>query len=158
VPALMINGKTMLPLRKVAESLQAIVNWDDSTQTVSIYKPNVNMFISKSVDKDNTVHLPFGAVDLGSTQTFVVFAQVDTLEVATSGFKISLISPSGIVVDSQEFALTSPQEYFWYTCPFKNENFNESGNYHVDFSFMGADNNYVVVAQKVIVSKKSSSS
>lgn len=36
VPAVSVNGRTMLPLRAVAEALQCNVQWDNSTKTVTI--------------------------------------------------------------------------------------------------------------------------
>ena len=36
VPAVSVNGRTMLPLRAVAEALQCKVQWDNSTKTVTI--------------------------------------------------------------------------------------------------------------------------
>ncbi|MDF3001727.1 MAG: hypothetical protein K0Q48_1846 [Bacillota bacterium] len=39
VPALIINDRTMIPLRFVAESLNCGIGWDDLTRTVSIQSP-----------------------------------------------------------------------------------------------------------------------
>ena len=36
VPAQIINGRTMVPLRAVSEALQATVSWDAATETVTI--------------------------------------------------------------------------------------------------------------------------
>jgi len=36
VPAINFNGRTMVPIRFVAEALGANVGWDDATQTASI--------------------------------------------------------------------------------------------------------------------------
>lgn len=36
VPAKIINGNTMVPLRFVSESLSAAVNWDNETKTITI--------------------------------------------------------------------------------------------------------------------------
>ncbi len=40
VPATIINGRTLVPLRFVSEALGAKVKWDGSTQTISIATPN----------------------------------------------------------------------------------------------------------------------
>ena len=43
VAPMVINGRTMIPLRALSESLGAIVNWDDKTSTVTIsYYPESN--------------------------------------------------------------------------------------------------------------------
>ena len=36
VPAQLVGGRTLVPVRAVAESFGAMVDWDDSTQTVII--------------------------------------------------------------------------------------------------------------------------
>lgn len=33
------DGRVMIPVRKIAEALQATVNWDQATKTVSFYRP-----------------------------------------------------------------------------------------------------------------------
>jgi len=38
VPAQVINGRTLIPLRAAAEAFQAEVIWDDATQTAHIYE------------------------------------------------------------------------------------------------------------------------
>ena len=35
VPPQIIDGRTMVPMRKIFESLGAVVTWDESTQTVT---------------------------------------------------------------------------------------------------------------------------
>ncbi|QOX63216.1 AMIN domain-containing protein [Anoxybacterium hadale] len=44
VPALIINDRTMIPLRFVAESLNCGIGWDDLTRTVSIQSPVTREF------------------------------------------------------------------------------------------------------------------
>lgn len=39
VPAQIINGRTMVPLRAVSEALQATVNWDAATETATVQSP-----------------------------------------------------------------------------------------------------------------------
>lgn len=39
VPAQIINGRTMVPLRAVSEALQATVDWDGDTETVTVQRP-----------------------------------------------------------------------------------------------------------------------
>ncbi|CAN5449655.1 hypothetical protein BH11ARM1_BH11ARM1_07270 [soil metagenome] len=43
VPAMIVNGSTLVPIRFVSESLGAQVTWNDSTRTVMIYAENVAM-------------------------------------------------------------------------------------------------------------------
>jgi len=47
----LINGRTMVPMRKIFEALGAVVTWDDATQTVSAKKDDIiiNMTIDSKV-------------------------------------------------------------------------------------------------------------
>lgn len=152
VPAIILNGRTMLPLRQVSESLQATVKWDQSTFTANIYKPNVHMFISLDVDKDYSIKKPFGKVARGETRNFVVSTQVDQLKADARGFRINVVAPNGemahdpVIVD-----LESSTDSFWYTWPFK-VHFSQRGDYKVQFSLL-VDGEYTVVSEKIIVSE-----
>ncbi|MFD0869812.1 Copper amine oxidase N-terminal domain [Chlamydia abortus] len=152
VPAFIINGRTVLPLRLLAESLQATVSWDNKTQTAKIYKPNIHMFVSLDVDKDYTIKKPFGKVAHGETRNFVVSTQVDTLKMKPSGFKITIEAPNGeLATDAVEVPLEESSESFWYTWPFK-VSFTQAGNYTVNFSLL-VNGEYTVVSKKTIVSE-----
>ena len=43
VPAQLINDRTMVPLRAIFEALDAKVEWDDETQTVTAYRGTVSI-------------------------------------------------------------------------------------------------------------------
>ena len=58
VPAIVMNGSTLLPLRQTANSLNAIVKWDNDRKTANIYKPNVHMFIAEEVGKNYSLKNP----------------------------------------------------------------------------------------------------
>jgi hypothetical protein len=168
VPAFVINGSTVLPIRKIAERLQAIVNWDKVTMTANIYKPNVHMFVSEDVKVDknkqvSAIKSPFSVVETGKTVDFMVVLQVDGLKADTTGFKISIIKPDGDEYDSNEYPAGNNSSsnklpsIFGYTSPSFNVKFSQKGTYLVRFSFKGTDDNgsvkYTVVSQKSIVSE-----
>jgi hypothetical protein len=163
VPAIVIDGSTVLPIRKVAEKLQAIVEWDKDTMTANIYKPNVHMFVSEDVkiDKNKQVAViksPFSVVETGKTVQFVVVVQVDGLKAEATGFKISIIKPDGDEYDSKEVTAGStstsllPSIFGYTSLPFDLK-FSQKGTYLVRFSFKDKDNNYTVISQKSIVSE-----
>lgn len=155
VPAFVINGSTMLPLRESAEALNAIIKWDSTNQTADIYKPNVNMIVAQDLGfKKNTVDSvskPFLQATQGTSTPFRVFVQVDSLLTPVEGFKLSVIDPNGVSVDSREESTAVTQDYLWYTSYF-DVNFSSYGNYTVRFEFM-VDGAYVTVGEKLIVSE-----
>jgi hypothetical protein len=153
-PAFLINGNSVFPVRVLADSLHAMVKWDDANKTVNIYKPNVHMFVAKEVGKDYSIKQPFGKVKKGDTIDFAVFAQVDSLNTSISSFKISIETPSGEqAAPPHEKSVGVQKDSFWYPWPFT-VTFSESGNYKVKFSVkLDESSNYTVVSEKVIVSE-----
>lgn len=153
VPAFVINNRTVLPLREVANSLHALVKWDDASKIADIYKPNVHMFFAMDVsNKDYSLQKPFAKVDQGKTVNFVVFSQVDNLKVKVNGFRISIIAPNGEqAAPSLDVPLDTNEDSFWYPWPFKVA-FAQKGNYTVQFSFL-YNNEYTVVSEKIITAE-----
>lgn len=139
------GAKTMLPLRSIANTLQALVSFDNSTQTVNVYKPNVHMAFQA---KDKSV---FSVVTRGEYE-FAVFSQIDSLQTKVSDVKVEVEDPYGNVVASKEKELTDNKESFWWA-PTISVNFKFSGDYAVRFYMKtspGSD--YVLVSEKMITS------
>ena len=155
VPPFVIDGSTVVPLRKAAEALNALVAWDNDTKTAKLYRPNVNMFFSEEVSgKDYTIKKPFSRVDKGKTLSFVVFVQADNIKTAVDGFRISVIAPNGSIVNDLDDSTVEryiSDDSFWYTLPLKLR-FSQTGTYTVSFSFL-YNGDYQVVAEKTIKSE-----
>ncbi len=151
----MVKGKAMVPVDALSESLHSLVKWEPSTQTVSVYKPNVSIFTALEVSKDYSIKQLFGKVKTGDTLDFVVFAQVDNMKTSFHSFKISIESPSGKeVVEPHVKVIAGEKESFWYPWPFYKVNFAESGKYTIKFSIKPDQNSdYTVIAEKTIVSQ-----
>ncbi|MDF2856746.1 MAG: hypothetical protein K0Q87_2597, partial [Neobacillus sp.] len=49
VPGIVVQGSTMLPAKAIAESLNAVVTWDQATMTASIQKPDVNIVFADEI-------------------------------------------------------------------------------------------------------------
>ncbi|PZE22586.1 stalk domain-containing protein [Paenibacillus xerothermodurans] len=152
-PPFLIEGNAVFPVRQLSESLHALVRWNNSTQTVSVYTPNVNLLVSEHVSTDS-IKMPFGRVPHGKQIDFAVFAQVDTLKTPYHSFRISIESPSGSqAVDPHVKAAGGEKESFWYSWPFTVA-FKEKGDYVVKFAIqLDEGSDYTVVAEKVIVSE-----
>jgi hypothetical protein len=156
VPAFITHGKTVLPLRTLADSLQALVKWDNSNKTVSLYKPNVHMFLVYGISKDlETLKQPFGKVNRGDTLNFFVYSQVDNLKTNIRSIKISIKTPSGDDAAAPVVkSIDGYTESFWYPAPFTDVTFSEYGKYTVQFAMKQEDSSeYTVVSEKQIVSE-----
>ncbi|MEF3303896.1 stalk domain-containing protein [Paenibacillus sp. GYB003] len=155
VPAFMIDGRVVLPLRELSDSLQAMVKWDDESKTAYLYKPNVHMFVAKDIAKDDSPKTPFGKVSQGNKLDFVVAAQVDSLATPIQSFKIDLVSPEGAVIRSTNaVALQDGKDSFWYSWPLESVSFDSYGKYKVQFKIKLDDiRDYAVVSEKTIISE-----
>jgi hypothetical protein len=159
VPAIIMDNRTMLPMRAAADSMNAMVTFDDANQTIHLYRPNVHLFpvkdVSKSSKGEYTLKGPFSIVNKGETIDFKVFTQVDNLKVGISAIKLSIITPSGKTPTSPFISeITDSSESFWYPIPINGYTFNESGIYTLQYSMKMTDSwEYTVVAQKEIISK-----
>lgn len=151
VPALVMNDRTLIPLRQLSSDLRTLVNWNSATQTVDLYKPNVNMVFAQDVSKEDfTIKKPFARVDLGQTVEFMVCTDVDSLNLAVEGFRFTIVAPNGeTVANSNLIQLRNSKETsFWYYWQPK-VNFSQKGDYKVKFAFKHKDE-FVVVAEKAI--------
>lgn len=156
VPPFIAHGSTVLPLRALTDTLQALVKWDNTNKTVYMYKPNVHMIFVREVSKDYlTMKGPFSKVSRGDTIDFIVFAQIDNLKTNVRSFKISVKSPSGVdVADPVEQTVTQTLDSYWLPWKFSNVSFNEYGKYIVQFSINTGDGTgYHVVSEKQIISE-----
>ncbi|RKN86711.1 stalk domain-containing protein [Paenibacillus ginsengarvi] len=155
VPAFMIDGRVVLPLREMTDSLGTIVRWDDESKTAYLYKPNVHMFVAKDIAKDDSPKTPFGKVSKGNKLDFVVAAQVDSLTTPIQSFRIDLVSPAGSVIRSTNaVVLQESKDSFWYSWPLENVTFDSLGKYKVQFKIKLDDaHDYSVVSEKTIISE-----
>ncbi|WP_424765922.1 stalk domain-containing protein [Paenibacillus sp. sgz302251] len=143
---LIAEGKTYLPLRQLATSLQAIVEWDNTNKRATVYKPNVHMFLFRN----NTV---FGNVDRGFQGKFKVLAQIDNLKTDIEAVKISIFDPSGKEKVIQSGKVNPKNDNFWYGTEDIEYKFESSGKYPIRFFIRstGSDE-WTVISEKIISS------
>ncbi|UVI32240.1 copper amine oxidase N-terminal domain-containing protein [Paenibacillus spongiae] len=145
---LLSDGKTYLAVRQLANSLQSLVVWDETSKKVTVYKPNVHMFLFQ----DNTI---FGNVNKGNRYTFKVFAQIDNLKTDVAAVKVSIFDPSGSekVIQSQNVSLNN-KDNFWYRTDDIKYNFDSSGKYAVRFFMkVNATDEWNLVSEKIITAQ-----
>ncbi|CAM3654045.1 stalk domain-containing protein [Marinicrinis lubricantis] len=142
------DGSTMLPLRDIANQLQGMVEWDDKTQTVKVYKPNVHVSLLLAKDPKNMI--PFGDVEKGKHE-FVIFTQVDSIYNKISAIKTTIEDPFGDTVYTYEDEVKDHKENLWMTTPTIELNFKQVGKYTVKI-YMKPEGSkqYALVSQKVI--------
>jgi len=92
--------KAYLPARDIADQLQAIVKWDEKTQTVHIIKPNVHIWLMYT-HKDGSSRA-FGKVEQGSKLDFQIFVQMDNIRTGIHGLRFEIVDPYNNVVYENE--------------------------------------------------------
>ncbi|WP_274651792.1 stalk domain-containing protein [Paenibacillus humicola] len=145
---LIVDGKTYLPIRQIADTLQSLIVWDDEGKTATLFKPNVHMFLFQDDKKI------FGNVTAGSKITFNVFAQIDNLTTDISGVKVSLFDPSGTETIIQSENEKTEKDNFWYKTNDITYTFNSPGKYVIRFFMkINPNDDWRVVSEKTITSK-----
>lgn len=81
VPAFIVNGRTVLPLRQAAEMLNAIVQWDEGRRVVMITKPIVNMTIINRNRDSSTLEVN-PSFKSGITHSFQVVTEVSRVPIS----------------------------------------------------------------------------
>ncbi|MDQ8733527.1 stalk domain-containing protein [Paenibacillus sp. LHD-38] len=143
---LVTEGKTYLPLRQLATSMQAIVEWDNQSKRAIVYKPNVHMFLFQN----NAV---FGNVARGYQAKFKVFAQIDNLKTDIVAVKVSIFDPNGREKVIQTESVNTSKDNFWYATDEIEYKFESSGKYPIRFflKLKGYDE-WTAVSEKLISS------
>lgn len=144
---LVIDGKTYLPLRQVAASMQAIIDWDSANKRATVYKPNVHMFLYKG-------NSPFGVVDKGFQGKIKVFAQIDNLQIDITAVKVTISDPfdKERVIQSENIKSTS--DIFWYVTEEFEYKFDSTGRYTVRFHLkLSGSDDWSVVSEKQVTSR-----
>jgi hypothetical protein len=150
--ALQIEGRTYLPIRPLADTLQALIKLDTSSDSVHIYKPNVHLLLFTG---DKNAMKPFGNVLQGSYE-FFVFAQVDNLKTRAHSLKTAVVDPNGQTVETQVYKLSDDvKDVFWYTTSAFKIDFKSTGQYKVKFYIkQSEDQEYELLSEKAILSMK----
>lgn len=146
-----LKNTTMLPVRELAGTLQALVNWDSKAQTVTIYKPNVH--ISLVQGQGDGPYTVFGQVAHKLKINFKIFAQIDSITTKLHAFKLTIVDPTGQTVYESEKLLKEKMENIWHATENINLEFKELGDYTVKvFMKINEKDDYSLVSEKVLQS------
>jgi len=145
-----IDNSTYLPLRKVGETLHAIVDWNASTKTTTIYSPNVHMFLYSSSNGEETT---FGEVKKGFNGKIKVFAQVDNVSFKLNATKFTIVDPNGKETLIQQIKVEKNRDNYWFVTEETNYRFSLSGKYTIR-CYMKPENSedWTITSEKLITS------
>ncbi|MBB6636399.1 copper amine oxidase [Cohnella thailandensis] len=152
IDATLIGKDAYVSAGALGDLVQGMVFWDDSAKKVSIYKPNVHMFLMSGSTS-------FGTVAKQKTQEFQVYAQIDNLQTSISSFKITITDPYGDStwidgLSSGDANFPSDKDSFWFTSKKFSYEFKYTGKYTVRFWMKPTDGSTMqVVSEKTVISK-----
>lgn len=146
----LIDGNTYLPLRKIGESLNAIIDWNGDSKSAMIYKPNVHMFIYNSSNGSETT---FGEVAKGFNGKVKIFAQVDNINFKLEAVKFTIVDPNGKETAIQSIDVNKTRDNYWFVTDETSYRFSASGKYIIR-CYMKTEfsNDWVVTSEKIITS------
>ncbi len=164
VPAFMIadknDAKTVLPLKEVGETLNAMVEWDTDTYTANIVKPNVHILLSQTSEFKEVEGIPmfkpFSLVRSGSTYSFVIYTEIDNLPKKEYQVKVVLENSEGtVLIDSDEKSNNinhSVLSSFIFKKTVNDFSFKEKGTYKIKIMMKraGTKDSFVSVGEKTI--------
>lgn len=119
------EGEAYLPAKQLAESLQALLSWDESGKTVRVYKPNVNLAL---LDDQGKI---FGKVRSGVSNTLTVLVQVDNLKTDITDLKIVITDPLGKTKNIDNQSIKENKDSFWFKSAEFTDSFTEKGSYKI---------------------------
>lgn len=147
---------------KIAESLNAMIKWNEADKTIEVIKPNVQMITAMNVGKDNkerwVIEGPFGRVKKGQKfEKFYVFTELQNLPSGNVNVRLVVEAPGQSTYSADEFVATDVPPInntaSWITFEVKNANFAKEGSYKILLQMkLDGDTSFVTIAQKEIIS------
>jgi hypothetical protein len=147
---IVVDGTTFLPIRQLADSLNAFISWGDNKQ-VNINKPNIHM-MTMSVNSNGVY--PFQAVEKGSTVTFYVLVHGDSLSTPISAAKMEIVDPGNTAKELYYESNPENLNIFQLRTKELKYKFASEGEYKVRMYMMPASGSeWTLVSEKLIFSK-----
>lgn len=159
VPAVNFYGKTVLPVRDIAERFNAIVEWDENTWTVDLINFHIDMIFAKDIAKDRngneSIVNPFKLMPVGSKNSFYTYIQLDAVGKGKLTYRIAIIDPDGNVIHTTDnyvyMIQTDTIGNFDQIDHYENVPFNKEGIYKFQFQFKHNEKFKTVYEKELII-------
>lgn len=145
VPGVVLQGRTVLPARAIAESLGAVVSWDAASMTASIIKPSVQMVFVEDVVEENdgswTIkNAGISVYDIGKDQTALIYFDIGPMEKQLYSYRIVMKDTNGAVIKISDVEDGVIDEFgFMSYLYMEGLTFAKPGKYPFEFQIMYAD-------------------
>ncbi|MDF2546170.1 MAG: hypothetical protein K0R93_1068 [Anaerosolibacter sp.] len=140
VPGVNLHGKTVLPIKAVAETFNAIVEWNAETWTVNLVRPEVDLIFASNIEEDEdgvlNIQNPYKYQSVGSNNSFYTYVSMSDMKPGNYEFRVAIADEDGNIIYT-----TSPSTYeavekddsFYITNYFENVRFDKVGDYKFHF-------------------------
>ena len=154
VPGVVMKGRTLLPVRAVAESLGGLVSWDAATMTANIEKPESTlMFVDDVIEnEDGTWDLtnPYGVTDKGILD-LVVYYEITPTSVSDVDMKLVVKDMGGNSITEDTYHLKSDETGSRGYMYFENLECKTAGKYTVELQIMHEGKYQTINTETLIV-------
>jgi len=157
VPAVNFFGKTVLPVRDIAETLGTIVEWNGETWTANLIKPEVHMIFTDNIEENEEGQYiftnPFTLMSLGENNAFFTFADIAGLKPGKYEFRTVIVNSNNEAIYStaeDNYEVTTEDSTGFYSFNYyENIPFHQSGEYKFQFQIKHNDT-YKTVSEKTL--------
>jgi len=158
VPGILMNSRTLLPVRAVTEAMNSIVQWDQKTMTAKLIKPTINMIFIGDLIEEEEGHLTLK--DAGSYFNTTgydrwenLYIEIGPMDLGIYDYRIAVFDPKGSIVGTSpvESRTIGPDGLIVFL-PVQNMNYSIPGNYEFRFQ-MKYDGTFQTVGKTVAVVK-----
>jgi len=155
VPGVVLQGKTLLPARAIAENLDAVVTWDQNTMTASIAKPEVQMVFISSMSEDEDgywdLFAPYNTDSVGQDKVVTIFYEIGPMEKKVYDYRFICKEPNGDILSSSTLDSYEITESGMSGCyDYENLDFKQPGNYTFELQIKYG-NEYKTVGHKTLI-------
>ncbi|AOT68711.1 hypothetical protein [Geosporobacter ferrireducens] len=139
VPAVNFFGKTVLPVADIAKVFNTVIEWDSTTWTANLVKPQVDMIFAdgtETIDDAEVITNPFRYMHLGNENIFTTYVDVDKLKPGAYEFRILILAPNGETIGNSgisRYEVPVGDSSFYWVREFEDVPFDEAGNYTFQF-------------------------
>lgn len=157
VPGIVMQGRTLLPVRAVAENVGALVSWDQSTMTASIIKPEAEMLFVDDIEvlDDGSWNLinPYTKREKGNKELIIIYYEISNINKGNLNLKVVGYDANGKSLGENTTVLTTEDEaggvgYF----TFEGMEIGAAGEYTFELQLMH-EGKYQTIATKTLYVK-----
>ena len=156
VPGIILDSRTLLPVRAIAEAMGSVIQWDQKTMTAKIIRPTINLIFAGDITEDPKGHLTLADAGsyyntTGTNRWENFYVEIGPMEEKTYEYRISAFDPKDNLIGSSEIQseIIGKEGLIAYL-PVENLTYSISGNYKFKFQIK-YDGKFETVGETIAV-------